>query len=148
MWNRLWRVGLVLCGVVLSSVCVASTNPRQQGTGEKRAAHASEKGRPRYYGLSGKMIAVEGKRDELAAILLEAANELRKNRDCVVYIVSISETEPNAIWVSEVWKSKQAHADSLKPASTREMIARARPLIAGFSDRVETQPLGGKGLPR
>jgi hypothetical protein len=27
-------------------------------------------------------------------------------------------------------------------------IARGRPLIAGFSNRVETAPLGGVGLPR
>ena len=148
MWNRRLGVGVVLCGVLLAPVGATAPAARRQATGAQQTPRSPEKGRRMYYGLTGKMIAVEGKRDELAAILLDAAKELRKNADCLVYIVSVSETEPNAIWVSEVWKSKQAHADSLKPASTREMIARARPLIAGFGERFETQPLGGKGLPR
>jgi hypothetical protein len=31
--------------------------------------------------------------------------------------------------------------------SVRAVIERGRPLIAGFSERIETIPLGGAGLP-
>lgn len=100
-----------------------------------------------YYGLHGKFNAVDGARDELAAILLEAADALRRNPDCLLYVIHVAADEPNGIWVTEAWTSQQAHDDSLKPDDVRAMIAQARPLIAGFGERTEFQTLGGKGLP-
>lgn len=35
---------------------------------------------------------------------------------------------------------------SLNIAAVQETIARARPLIAGFGERFETEPLGGQGI--
>jgi quinol monooxygenase YgiN len=46
-----------------------------------------------------------------------------------------------------VWQSAEHHQASLQLASVQATIAAARPLIAGFADRVEFTPLGGKGLP-
>jgi len=100
-----------------------------------------------YYGLHGKFNAVDGARDELAAILLEAATALQKNPDCLLYVIHVAADDPTGIWVTEAWTNQQAHADSLKPDDVRAMIARARPLIAGFGERAEFQTLGGKGLP-
>jgi hypothetical protein len=53
---------------------------------------------------------------------------------------------PDALWITEVWNSQASHAASLTLASVQHAIARARPLIAGFSDRVVTTPVGGIGL--
>ena len=100
-----------------------------------------------YYGLHGKFNAVEGARDELAGILLEAATALRQNPDCLLYIIHVAEDDATGIWVTEAWTNPQAHADSLKPDDVRALIARARPLIAGFGERHEFRTLGGKGLP-
>jgi hypothetical protein len=36
--------------------------------------------------------------------------------------------------------------DALDNEATKALIARARPLIAGFSDRTEFEPVGGKGV--
>jgi hypothetical protein len=33
------------------------------------------------------------------------------------------------------------------PATVQAAIAKGRPMIAGFSNRVETVPIGGHGLP-
>ncbi len=41
---------------------------------------------------------------------------------------------------------RAAHAASLEDEGARELIARARPLIASFEDRAELRPEGGKGL--
>lgn len=95
------------------------------------------------YGLIGRMISVPGKRDELAAILLEGTGAMP---GCLSYIIDADPTNPNALWITEAWDSKDSHAASLKLPSVQAAIARGRPLIAGFDSRSETTPLGGHGL--
>ncbi len=96
------------------------------------------------YGLIGKMTAVAGHRDPLAAILLEGTGGMP---GCRSYIVATDPADPDALWITEVWDNQESHQASLKLASVQAAIARGRPLIAGFSNRVETVPLGGHGLP-
>ncbi|MFC4812136.1 putative quinol monooxygenase [Paenibacillus sp. GCM10023250] len=98
------------------------------------------------FGLSGKMIAQPGKRDELAAILTEAAASMHAVPDCQIYVVSLLPDEPDAIWITEVWDNAEAHRASLALEATQAMIARAKPLIAGFDQQVKHVPLGGKGM--
>ncbi len=98
------------------------------------------------YGLFGKFIAQPGQRDALATVLLEAAALLQDAPGCEQYIVSVSESELDAVWVSEVWSGREAHAASLTREDVRELIGRGRPLIAGVGERFEVTPLGGKGL--
>ncbi len=86
-----------------------------------------------------------GQGEALAAILLEAAESLRANDSCLLYVVSRGE-DANTIWVSEAWTDREAHDASLDDPAAREQIARARPLIAGMDGRAEFTPLGGKGL--
>ncbi|NBD24387.1 antibiotic biosynthesis monooxygenase [Paenibacillus sp. T1] len=98
------------------------------------------------FGLSGKMIAQPGKRDELAAILMEAASGMDAVADCQIYIVGVLPEEPDAIWITEVWDNAEAHQASLALEVTQAMIRRAKPLIAGFEQQVKHVPLGGKGM--
>ncbi|HYL76355.1 MAG TPA: putative quinol monooxygenase [Bryobacteraceae bacterium] len=95
------------------------------------------------YGLIGKMTAAPGKRDELISILLEGAATMP---GCLSYIVAKDTGDANAIWITEAWDSKASHEASLSLPSVKEAIAKGRPLIAGFSDRVVTTPVGGTGL--
>ncbi|MDP2260985.1 MAG: putative quinol monooxygenase [Caulobacter sp.] len=96
------------------------------------------------YGLLGKLIAAPGKRDALIGYLGEGAGQMPGN---ILYVLSTSPTEPDAVWIYEVWETKQHHADSLKLPSVQAAIARARPIIAGFGpERVEMTPVGGVGL--
>ena len=95
------------------------------------------------FGLIGKITAVSGRRDELIALLLGGT---RTMPGCLSYIVARDATDPDGIWISEVWDSKTSHAASLSLPAVREAIAKGRPLIAGFSNRVETEPIGGHGL--
>ncbi len=97
------------------------------------------------YGLFGRFVAQEGKRDELVAILLEAASTLeRTNADCLQYVVGVTQGT-NEVWVSEVWTTKEAHDASLAPEEVRAMIMRARPLIKEISSGTEYAVVGGKG---
>lgn len=95
------------------------------------------------YGLIGKMTATRGHRDELARILLEG---LKGMPGCYSYIVANDPTDPDALWVTEVWQDKISHANSLSLPSVQAAIACGRPLIARFGERFETEPLGGHGL--
>jgi len=95
------------------------------------------------YGLIGKMIAAPGKRDEIISILLEGADTMP---GCLSYIVAKDTGDANAIWITEAWDSKASHEASLSLLSVKEAIAKGKPLIAGFSDRVVTTPVGGTGL--
>ena len=98
------------------------------------------------FGLAGKITAEAGEADALEGLLLEAAAVLGENPDCELYVVARSADEPDALWVTEVWRSEEAHAASLSDERVRAVIGRARPLIAGISDQLRTRPVGGKGL--
>lgn len=95
------------------------------------------------YGLIGKMKAVDGQREELITILLEASQDMT---GCMSYIVARDPDDENAIWITEVWDNETSHKASLKLESVQDAIARARPLIAGFDSQQVTEPVGGHGL--
>lgn len=97
------------------------------------------------YGLIGKMSAVTGQRDALAAILLESTGSMP---GCLSYVIATDPADADALWITEVWDSAESHKASLSLPAVQAAIAKGRPLIAGFSNRVETVPLGGHGLPR
>ena len=95
------------------------------------------------YGLIGKVTAVAGRRDALAKILLEGSAGMP---GCLSYVVAADVAEPDALWVTEVWESQASHKASLQLPGVQAAIGQGRPLIAGFSNRVETAPIGGHGL--
>jgi quinol monooxygenase YgiN len=96
------------------------------------------------FGMHGAFKAQPGKGEELAGILLEAAEGLGADASCLLYVVS--REGDDLVWVTEVWTDREAHDASLRAPGVPEMIARARPLIAGVEGRAEFEPLGGKGL--
>lgn len=108
-------------------------------------ALAQTEGGPGMFGLIGKMRAVSGERDALIALLLEGIGGMP---GCLSYVVAKDPTDADAIWITEVWDSRESHRASLQLPAVRATIARARPLIAGFENGTETQPVGGIGLPR
>lgn len=95
------------------------------------------------YGLIGKMKAVAGQREALIGILLEGTQDMP---GCLSYVVARDTSDPDGIWITEVWNSRESHAASLKLPAVQDAISRGRPLIAGFGERFETEPVGGAGL--
>jgi quinol monooxygenase YgiN len=98
------------------------------------------------FGLIGKITTQEGQRDALVQILLEAADLMQSVEGCELYVVSISDDEPETVWVNEVWSDAEAHAASLKRDEVLALIQRGMPLIAGFGERITLRPVGGKGF--
>ena len=95
------------------------------------------------YGIIGKMIAHDSKRDELIAILLGGTKDMP---GCLSYIISKDLSDENALWITEVWESQESHQASLSLESVQRAITNGKPLIAGFGERYETSPVGGHGL--
>lgn len=96
------------------------------------------------YGLIGKMRALPGKRDDLIDLLLDTTVSLP---GCLNYLIARDPADTTAIWITEVWTDKQSHKASLSMPDVQAAIARARPMIAGFEFQIETEPVGGFGLP-
>lgn len=90
------------------------------------------------YGLIGQMLAAPGKRDELLVILGESTGEMP---GCLSYVIAKDPANADAIWITEVWADKDAHAASLKLPAVQAAIAKARPIIAGFPQHFETIPV-------
>ena len=95
------------------------------------------------YGLIGKMSAKPGQRDALQATLLENDGGMP---GCLSYIIARDPADADALWITEVWDDQASHTASLTLPQVQQAIAGARPLIAGFSNRVVTTPIGGIGL--
>lgn len=96
------------------------------------------------YGLVNKFKAQSGQRDALLAILLDSTGELP---GCFSYVVAKDAKDPDVIWVTEVWESKESHQASLATPAVKDAIGRGKPLIADLGDHFETVPVGGVGLP-
>jgi quinol monooxygenase YgiN len=75
------------------------------------------------YGLIGRILAQPGKRRELAEILVPGEGGMP---GCLSYIVAEDPEVPDALWVTEVWESRDAHRASLQLPRCRLRLPRAR----------------------
>ena len=98
------------------------------------------------YGMVGKLITAPEDRDKLIDILTQAADGMQDLAGCHLYVVSKDAEDEGALWVMELWESKQAHDDSLKLESVRNLIGQAMPLLKGQPEGTTLIPVSGKGL--
>ena len=95
------------------------------------------------YGLISKLIANAGQRDVFVSTLLEATTAMP---GCLSYVIATDPSDPNALWITEVWETKDAHAASLSLPAVQAAMRKGRPLIASFASRTITTPVGGHGI--
>jgi quinol monooxygenase YgiN/quercetin dioxygenase-like cupin family protein len=98
-----------------------------------------------------KFTAQPGRGDELAKLLLGAADSLRDTPGCELYLVNRSVAEPDEIWVTEVWLdqgSLDASLEQLKTDAGQAQIAEITGLLAQPPQRTDLEPLGGVGYVR
>lgn len=91
------------------------------------------------FGMIGKMKAQPGKRAELVSILASGTESMP---GCFAYLIAEDAKDPDAIWITEIWDTRESHAASLKLPAVQAAIARGRPLIAAFELSAETRPVG------
>lgn len=95
------------------------------------------------YGLIGKILTMPGQRDALIAVLLDGTARMP---GCLSYVVAKDPTDEHAVWITEVWDSQASHEASLSLPAVRAAIAKGKPMIGGFGERIVTSPVGGHGL--
>ena len=128
--DRRHFIATAACGAIALALPVAATETSSTETASM-------------HGLIGRMIATPGQRDALIAILLESIDAMP---GCLSYIVARDTANEDAIWITEVWDSEASHKASLSLPAVQAAIAKAKPLIAGFGDYIQTAPVGGHGL--
>jgi quinol monooxygenase YgiN len=90
------------------------------------------------------MVAKEGKEDELAQRMLEAAAELEEDPGCDLYLINRQADDPATLWVTEIWRSQEdldAARDKIRGSAS---VATVMELVAE-GGMVELELLGGKG---
>ena len=97
------------------------------------------------FALQGRLVAKPGRRDELAAHMVESATQMASVDGCYAYVVYASLDDPDSVHVTELWRDEQAHKACLELPAVRAAIQRGMPLIARF-EGARLKPLGGPGL--
>lgn len=98
----------------------------------------------RYVKFTGK----PGQGDELARLLLRAAESLRESAGCELYVINRSVSEPDVVWVTELWMSQQALDASLEQLRTEDgkaQVSEVMALLGRPPEQFELEPLGGVG---
>ena len=90
------------------------------------------------YGLIGQIKAAPGQREMLIGYLRQGSGAMPGN---LAYLIARDAADPDAIWITEVWESREAHQNSLTLPAVQEAIRKARPIVAGFGQRIETVPV-------
>lgn len=82
------------------------------------------------YLLHGKLTATDGNGGKLTSILLDASKLVSTAKGCNLFVISKDNINNNAVWVTEIWDSKEDHDNSLKVEGVRELISQAIPILA------------------
>lgn len=99
------------------------------------------------YGLHGSLVAKEGKAKELSKILLDASALMQSAKGCHLYAISMDNNNPNEVWITEIWESKEDHDNSLSLPGVKELIGKAIPILERSPQKgQELEILGGLGI--
>lgn len=97
------------------------------------------------FGYIGSLTTKTGHRDDVVSILLSGVGSLR-SAGCTYYVVSVSDTEDDTIWVFGIWESKGHHDASLQLPGVKESISSAMPMLTGGFTQQEVTVVGGLGI--
>jgi quinol monooxygenase YgiN len=92
----------------------------------------------------GRAVAREGSGGEVADRLLAAAEDLRGDPGCLLYLVNREAGKPDVIWVTELWRSQADLDASLEKIRGSSDVAAVMSLVEDW-EMIELELLGGKG---
>jgi quinol monooxygenase YgiN len=92
----------------------------------------------------GRLVAREGRGGEAAALLLAAADDLRADPGCELYLVNRQAGEPDVLWVTELWRSQSDLDASIERIRGSDDVAAVMALVEDH-EMIELELLGGKG---
>jgi quinol monooxygenase YgiN/mannose-6-phosphate isomerase-like protein (cupin superfamily) len=92
-----------------------------------------------------KATAKPGQGAALADVMLRVAETLEAAPGCLLYIVNRSPTEPDAVWVTELWRSQEDLEAALQLDNARTLRPAVMDLVDGPFEQIDLEPLGGVG---
>lgn len=90
------------------------------------------------------MTAREGKAEELAEAMLEAAAELESDPGCELYLINRQTDEPDVLWVTELWRSQEDLDAAVERIRGSDEVSEVMKLVSD-GGMIELDLLGGKG---
>ncbi len=97
-----------------------------------------------YYAQHGKITIKPGKRDEVIQRLNESVELLERIPGCVYYLISTTD-EPDVVWISELWLSKEAKDGLATSPESAKAMKDLMPLIVSMTDRTVMTVVGSFG---
>jgi len=91
------------------------------------------------------MIVKPGKRDEIIQRLSESIEFLKSIPGCVHYLISTTE-EPDVVWISELWVSKEAKDGVATSPEAAKVMKDLMSLVVSVTDRTGMTVVGGFGV--
>lgn len=91
------------------------------------------------------MAAREGEGERVSKLLLEAADDLRAEPGCELYLISREGANPDVVWVTELWRSEEELEAVLERIRGSKQVEEVMRLVAEV-EMIELDFLGGKGV--
>lgn len=92
------------------------------------------------YGLVSKVNSLPGQRESLVEVLLEISRLVLHGDGCLSYVVSIVPDDDDTIFITEYWRSHDAHRTVFALPGLFELMNQCEVLAAGF-EQTELHPL-------
>jgi quinol monooxygenase YgiN len=99
-----------------------------------------------HFAQQTRLLAAPGRIDDLVGTFLEAGRIQAVNADCELMFVSKSETEPDVVYLTEVWRSQAAWERAVRSDVIVAWAADMPSLVEGRPETIHLDAIGGKGL--
>jgi quinol monooxygenase YgiN len=82
------------------------------------------------FSVYGRMTALPGRRDELAALLVEGLRAGGADSGLLSYTVNTDFGDPDTVWLTQLWIDKDAHDATTRSEPVAAVSRRVPPLLA------------------
>ena len=93
----------------------------------------------------GSLKTKPGCRDEVITIMLTLGESLRA-AGCGLYAVGVSDSDPDTIFGSEIWESKEHHDRWHESSEVQAAMSKAMPMLTGEATAKVVTVVGGVGV--
>lgn len=97
--------------------------------------------------VMAKLIAAEGKGDELEAVLSKILPVVQDEEGTEVYVLHRADENPNVFWFYELYRDQGALGTHSSSDAMKEMLRGLGGLLEGSAELIISTPVGGKGVP-
>lgn len=97
--------------------------------------------------VMAKLIAAEGKGDELEAVLSTMLPVVEDEEGTEVYVLHRANDNPNVFWFYELYRDQAALGTHSGSDAMKAMFRALGGLLEGSAELIVSTPVGGKGAP-